>query len=127
MDLRPAARTGVHAVHIVEERDGRAQTVNPRKRGKAIAAFRDGDAQVLCCGIPSVRLGHNLDTASVVIVDGLVFSYEMFDQFIARAHRLTSRAPVTVYVPVVGGGLDEKKWELLCQRRRPLTWRSTAS
>jgi hypothetical protein len=107
---------GVRAVHIVEDRDGRAQTLGPRQRAKAISAFKNGDAQVLCCGIPSIRLGHNLDTASVVIVDGLVFSYEMFDQFIARAHRLTSKRPVTVYVPLVQGSLDEKKWELLSQK-----------
>jgi SNF2-related domain len=107
---------GIRAVHIVEERDGRAQTLGPRQRAKAIAEFRHGSAQVLCCGIPSIRLGHNLDTASVVIVDGLVFSYEMFDQFIARAHRLTSKRPVTVYVPLVQGSLDEKKWELLSQK-----------
>jgi ribosomal protein S27AE len=107
---------GVHAVHIVEDRNGRAQTLSPRARARAIHAFRHGDAQVLCCGIPSIRLGHNLDTASVVIVDGLVFSYEMFDQFIARAHRLTSRRPVTVYVPLVRGSLDEKKWQLLSQK-----------
>ena len=106
----------MRAVHIVEEKDGRAQTLGPRQRAKAIASFRHGDAQVLCCGIPSIRLGHNLDTAAVVIVDGLVFSYEMFDQFIARVHRLTSKRPVTVYVPLVQGSLDEKKWELLSQK-----------
>ena len=48
---------GVRAVHIVEEKDGRAQTLGPRQRAKAIASFRHGDAQVLCCGIPSIRLG----------------------------------------------------------------------
>ena len=51
-----------------------------------------------------------------MIVDGLVFSYEMFDQFIARVHRLTSKRPVTVYVPLVQESLDEKKWELLSQK-----------
>ena len=78
--------------------------------------FRHGSLQVLLCGIPAIRLGHNLDTASVVVVDGLVFSYEMFDQFIARAHRLSSKRPVTVYVMLTKGSLDEKKWELLCQK-----------
>lgn len=37
----------------------------------------------------------------------------MFDQFIARAHRLSSRKPVTVYVMLTKGSLDEKKWALL--------------
>jgi hypothetical protein len=107
---------GVKAGHIVEERDGKASTVSPKKRAKAMRDFRHGSLQVLLCGIPAIRLGHNLDTASVVVVDGLVFSYEMFDQFIARAHRLSSKKPVTVYVMLTKGSLDEKKWELLCQK-----------
>ena len=107
---------GVKAGHIVEERNGKASTVSPRKRSKVMRDFRHGSLQVLLCGIPAIRLGHNLDTASVVIVDGLVFSYEMFDQFIARAHRLSSKRPVTVYVMITKGSLDEKKWELLCQK-----------
>ena len=88
-------------------------TVNPRKRAVVMRDFRHGSLQVLLCGIPAIRLGHNLDTASVVVVDGLVFSYEMFDQFIARAHRLSSKKPVTVYVMLTKGSLDEKKWKLL--------------
>jgi len=74
---------GVEAAHIVEERSGRAQTMNPRRRAKAIEACKTGRTQVLCCGIPSIRLGHSLEAASCVIANGLVFSYEMFDQFIA--------------------------------------------
>lgn len=104
---------GVRAGHIVEERAGRAQTVSPRKRAALMRDFRHGSLQALLCGIPAIRLGHNLDTASVVVVDGLVFSYEMFDQFIARAHRLSSRKPVTVYVMLTKGSLDEEKWALL--------------
>ncbi len=107
---------GVRAGHIVEERDGKPATVNPKKRAKVMREFRHGALQVLLCGIPAIRLGHNLDTASVVLVDGLVFSYEMFDQFIARAHRLSSKKPVTVYVMVTKDSLDEKKWALLCAK-----------
>lgn len=109
---------GVEAAHIVEERAGRAQTMNPRRRAKAIEAFKSGKTQVLCCGIPSIRLGHSLEAASCVIANGLVFSYEMFDQFIARAWRLTSPGPVSVYVALTLGSLDPKKWELLCQKAK---------
>jgi len=108
----------VRAAHIVEERAGRAATMNPRCRAHAIEAFKHGDSQVLCCGIPSIRLGHSLETASCVIATGLVFSYEMFDQFIARAWRLTSPRPVSVYVALTLGSLDPKKWELLCQKAK---------
>jgi len=107
---------GVRAGHIVEERNGRPATVNPKKRAQVMRDFRHGALQVLLCGIPAIRLGHNLDTASVVVVDGLVFSYEMFDQLIARAHRLTSKRPVTVYVMLAKGSVDEKKWALLCAK-----------
>lgn len=109
---------GVDAAHIVEERAGRAQTMNPRRRARAIEAFKSGSTQVLCCGIPSIRLGHSLEAASCVIASGLVFSYEMFDQFIARAWRLTSPGPVSVYVALTLGSLDPKKWELLCQKAK---------
>jgi hypothetical protein len=109
---------GVAAAHIVEERSGRAATVDPRRRAVAIERFKSGPTQVLCCGIPSIRLGHSLEAASCVIANGLVFSYEMFDQFIARAWRLTSPAPVSVYVALTLGSLDPKKWELLCQKAK---------
>lgn len=39
---------GVRAVHIVEERDGRARTKNPRKRAAEVYEFVEGDADVLC-------------------------------------------------------------------------------
>jgi SNF2 family DNA or RNA helicase len=109
---------GVRAAHIVEERGGRAATMSPRKRAAAIERFKTGTTQVLCCGIPSIRLGHSLEAASCVIANGLVFSYEMFDQFIARAWRLTSPGPVSVYVALTLGSLDPRKWELLCQKAK---------
>ncbi|MDQ3770066.1 MAG: hypothetical protein M3370_11415, partial [Actinomycetota bacterium] len=104
---------GVRAVHIVEERQGRAQTKNPAKRADAVAAFIDGDAQVLCAGVQAVKLGHNLDTASSVILTGLPWSFEALDQFIKRVRRLTSRRPVSVYPLLTRGSLDERKWDLL--------------
>ncbi|MCP9491200.1 MAG: SNF2-related protein [Solirubrobacteraceae bacterium MAG38_C4-C5] len=104
---------GVRAVHIVEERQGRAQTKNPAKRADAIRAFIDGDAQVLCAGVQAVKLGHNLDTASSVILTGLPWSFEALDQFIKRVRRLTSRRPVSVYPLLTRGSLDERKWDLL--------------
>jgi SNF2 family DNA or RNA helicase len=109
---------GVAAAHIVEERSGRSATLPPKKRARAIERFKSGSTQVLCCGIPSIRLGHSLEAASCVIANGLVFSYEMFDQFIARAWRLTSPAPVSVYVALTLGSLDPRKWELLCQKAK---------
>jgi hypothetical protein len=93
----------VRAAHVVEEISGRASTMRLRRRAAAIEQFKTGRTQVLCCGIPSIRLGHSLAAASCVIANGLVFSYEMFDQFIARTWRLTSPGPVSVYVTLTLG------------------------
>jgi hypothetical protein len=70
-------------------------------------------AQVLCAGVNAMKLGHNLDVASVVIVHGLPYSHMAMDQFIARVHRLTSKKPVSVYVVVPRGSLAQRKWDLL--------------
>jgi hypothetical protein len=60
-----------------------------------------------------MNLGHNLDTANVVIVHGLPWDYATFDQFIARVHRLTSKRDVTIYIVLTEGSIDERKWQLL--------------
>lgn len=57
----------MRAAHIVEERAGRAQTMNSRHRAQAIERFKTGSTQVVCCDIPSIRLGHSLEAASCVI------------------------------------------------------------
>lgn len=113
---RALCERGVRALHIVEQRQGRAQTKNPRKRAAEVQAFADGDAQVLCAGVQAIKLGHNLDTASAVILDGLPWSHEALDQFLARVHRLTSERPVSVHVVMTRASLDERKWELLVRK-----------
>lgn len=107
---------GVRAVHITEEKSGRLSTKNPRKRASEVEAFAKGDAQVLCAGIGAMKLGHNLDVASTVIVSGLPYSYMALDQFIARVHRLTSTRPVSVHVVIPKGSLAERKWGLLADK-----------
>jgi hypothetical protein len=104
---------GVNTVHIVEQRQGRAQTKNPRKRAAEVYEFVEGDAEVLCAGVQAVQLGHNLDAASAVVLTGLPWSFSALSQFEARVHRLTSTRPVSVYAVLTRGSLDERKWELL--------------
>jgi hypothetical protein len=86
----------VRAVHIVEERQGRAQTKNPRKRAAEVYEFVEGDAEVLCAGVQAVQLGHNLDAASAVVLTGLPWSFSALSQFEARVHRLTQHGPIGV-------------------------------
>ena len=107
---------GINAVHITDERDGKFHTVAPARRAGIVNQFRTDGASVLCASIYSMKLGHNLDVANVVILRGLPWDYSSFDQFIARVHRLTSKRPVTIYVVMTEGTVDQRKWELINQK-----------
>ncbi|MGI4791990.1 MAG: SNF2-related protein [Janthinobacterium lividum] len=105
---------GIPAGHILEEDSrGNTKTMKPSDRAGAVKAFQEGDTRVLCAGVQSINLGHNMDQASVVILDGLPWDYATLDQFIARVHRLSSKRPVTVYVVMTESSLDERKWSTL--------------
>lgn len=104
---------GVKSVHLTEEKHGKTATKNPKKRASEVTEFVEGDASIMCAGVNAMKLGHNLDVASVVIVHGLPDSFMAMDQFLARVHRLTSKKPVTVYVILPKGSLAETKWQLL--------------
>jgi hypothetical protein len=106
---------GVKAVHILDENDN---TVDADDRADRVYQFQtDEDTQVFCAGTKAIRLGHNLDAADAVILNGLDFDYETLDQFIARIHRLTSKNPVDVFVilPSLSGQdtITTRKWTLL--------------
>jgi SNF2 family DNA or RNA helicase len=108
-------KDSVNAIHIVEESKttGQLQTKSPKKRANIVYDFRSDSANVLCASLNAMNLGHNLDMANVVILKGLPWDFATFDQFIARVHRLTSKRPVTVYVVLTEGSVDERKWQLL--------------
>jgi SNF2 family DNA or RNA helicase len=105
---------GVKAVHIVDN----GVTIEAKDRAKRVYAFQtDPSIQVFCAGMKAIRLGHNLDAANAVVLNGLDFDYETLDQFIKRVRRLTSTQPVDVYVvlPTLEGQhtITTRKWELL--------------
>jgi hypothetical protein len=104
----------VKALHILDE-DG--TTTNKENRAKRVYSFQTDEVQVFCAGVKAIRLGHNLDKANAVIINGLDWDYETFDQFIARVHRLTSQTPVDVFVilPSLDGQdtLTTRKWGIL--------------
>jgi SNF2 family DNA or RNA helicase len=106
-------RKGVKAVHVTEEKAGKTATKTLRKCAREVRAFAEGEAQVLCCGLQAVKLGHNLASASVVIINGLDWSHMILVQFLDRVHRLTSQKPVNVYIVIPKGTIAERKWALL--------------
>ncbi len=107
---------GIEAVHLTEEKQGAISTKSPRKRASDVEKFTTGSAMVMCAGINAMKLGHNLDNASAVIVHGLPYSHMVMDQFIARVHRLTSKKPVDIYVIVPRDTIAEQKWDLLKEK-----------
>jgi len=108
-------KDSVNAVHITSESKttGKLQTKSPKNRASIVHDFRSDGTNVLCASLTAMNLGHNLDMANVVILKGLPWDFATFDQFIARVHRLTSKQPVTVYVVLTEGSVDERKWQLL--------------
>ena len=111
------SKKGIPSVHMTEEtgigETRKIATKNPKKRAGAVEEFVRGKASCLFVGVNAMKLGHNLDCASVVIVHGLPYSHMTMDQFLARVHRLTSKKPVTVYIILPENTLAEGKWELL--------------
>jgi SNF2 family DNA or RNA helicase len=109
---------GVRAVHIVEynKKTGKYSTKSPKIRSDKVTDFVVGDAQVLCVGVNAMRLGHNLDVASTVVLVGLPWDHATLVQFEGRVWRLTSKRPVNVFVVMTRGSLDERKWELLLNK-----------
>ena len=117
-------RIGCPALSIVEERGDGIVTLGPQGRADLVRDFIDDGFPVLCASIHAMNLGHNLDCASAVIVNGLPWDFSTFSQAIARVHRITSRDPVDVYVAQVvcsettddfraGASLDQKMRHLI--------------
>lgn len=105
---------GINAAHLTEaDADGKAHTKAPKVRSKIIADFRAGKIQVLCTSVNSMALGHNLDVASEVFVEGLPWDFLGFVQFLARVRRLTSKRPVTARIYMPPNSLASRKWDLL--------------
>lgn len=109
---------GVAAVHIV---DDSGTTVEAKKRAQRVYTFQtDENVQVFCAGMKAIRLGHNLDAANAMVLNGLDFDYETLDQFVKRIRRLTSQMDIDVYVilPTLSGQqtITSRKWQLLNQK-----------
>jgi hypothetical protein len=104
---------GVRAMHLL---DGSGNTAPPAKRSALVQKFQRGNVQVLVAGIKAVRLGHNLDAGSAVIVHGLEWDHESFQQFIKRVHRLTSPKSIDVYVVLPKDTLTVERWSRLGQK-----------
>lgn len=94
------------------------QTQGPTKRAKNLTEFKQARGAVMCAGIKALGVGHDLTTASVVIINGIPWSPAELWQGIGRVRRLTSPRPVTAYVVLAyPGSMDERKWDIV-QRKQ---------
>ncbi len=109
-------KRGIKAAHITESSGGKAKTKAPRQRAKEVLEFKEGDTDVLCAGIQAMKLGHNLDVASVCVLISYSWAYEAFEQFLDRVWRRTSKKPVSVYCLIVRDSIDTHKYQLLSDK-----------
>ena len=91
----------------------------PAERGRLVRQFAHSSSgpRVLAAGMGALALGHNLDTVEDVVVAGLPWDMATYEQFLARVRRFSSKGEVTMHVVMTEGSLDERKWELLGEKR----------
>lgn len=98
-------QAGVRWVNL----DGR---VSPKRRSKLAAEFkkgpRPGGVMVALGGVESVAEGHNFYLCRNVILISYSWAYDKFEQFINRAHRMTSPQDVNVYPIMTDGSMDAR-------------------
>jgi hypothetical protein len=85
--------------------DGRT---SPTQRGKMLAAFKDRRTPVLIVGIKGMASGHDLNCCSNLVLPGIEWALDLNRQIVDRVHRLVSKKPVSIYVIVTQGTIDER-------------------
>jgi hypothetical protein len=80
----------------------------PRQRGLFAAAFKRGDAAVLCAGMASMARGHSFENCAHLITAAYPWAMDELAQFIDRIWRLSSKRPITIYPIVTSGSIEER-------------------
>jgi len=83
--------------------DGR---MTQSKRGVRSAAFNNGECPITLAGIDSMAEGHNCDNVNNIILTSYTWAADKIIQSINRAHRLTSRRDVNLYVIICDQSAD---------------------
>jgi hypothetical protein len=76
------------------------------RRGLRSAAFNNGECPVSLAGIDSMAEGHNWDNVNNIILTSYTWAADKIIQAINRAHRLTSRKDVNLYVIICDQSAD---------------------
>jgi SNF2 family DNA or RNA helicase len=76
------------------------------KRGLRSATFNNGECPITLAGIDSMAEGHNWDNVSNIILTSYTWAADKIVQAINRAHRLTSKRDVNLYVIICEQSAD---------------------
>ncbi len=83
--------------------DGR---MTQAKRGVRSAAFNTGECPITLAGVDSMAEGHNWDHVNNIILTSYTWAADKIIQAINRAHRLTSKRDVNLYVIICDQSAD---------------------
>lgn len=87
-------------------------------RDRICQRFQAGDERLVVCNIQAGGVGIDLYAASNVLFLELPWTPAEFDQATDRCHRLGQERPVTAWVAMAEGTIDEKIWNLLEAKRQ---------
>lgn len=79
-----------------------------KKRGQAVDAFQNGDAQIFLISLKAGGVGLNLTAASYIFLMDPWWNPAVENQAIDRAHRIGQENKVVVYRPIVKDSVEEK-------------------
>ncbi len=99
--------------HRVVLLDGRVDAI---KRAELSAAFKRGEFDVLIGGVSSMGEGHSWECCPNLILPSLEWSYDLNEQFINRVWRINSPKPVTIYLVLIRGTVDERLYHLFKEK-----------
>jgi len=87
-----------------------------RRRGDAIAHFKDGDAAVFVISLKAGGFGLNLTEADYCFILDPWWNPASENQAVDRTHRIGQQNPVMVYRYVSTGTIEEKVMELKARK-----------
>ncbi len=93
--------------------DGR---VSPEKRGRYAAEFKEGIYDAIIGGIGAMGEGHSLECCPNLILPSLDWAFDVNKQFQDRVWRINSPKPVTIYLPVLEGTVDERLTDIFHEK-----------
>ncbi len=93
--------------------DGR---VTPGNRGRYVQEFKEGVQDGVIGGVNAIGEGYSLECCPNLILPGLDYAFDVNKQFQDRVWRINSPKPVTIYLPLIEGTVDERLSEVFHEK-----------